>query len=151
MPALGWGPSAPKARPRLKTRPRRTQPAARFTSSGVIRLRVPRSSSPPQRPQLQTRLAISRNCVSDNGAPCRVGYSMPRPAFRFLETRLRRGRGRRVSRDDSGFAQPGDLLGREPEQVAQDGFTVLPEVRARRAQGPGSAGEADSRALEPEL
>src|SRR6266481_5248244 len=54
------GPSAPKGRPRLKTMPRLTHAAARHTTSGVMKLTVPRSSSAPQRPQLDTRRAMSR-------------------------------------------------------------------------------------------
>src|SRR5262249_16207592 len=54
------GPSAPKASPRLKTSPRRTHAAARRTTSGVMKLRVPRSSSAPHRPQFETRRASSR-------------------------------------------------------------------------------------------
>src|SRR5262249_13541746 len=47
-------------RPRLKTSPRRTQAAPRRTTSGVMKFSVPRSSSAPQRPQLETRRASSR-------------------------------------------------------------------------------------------
>src|SRR5882724_11339073 len=89
-PTPGWGPSAPKGRPRVNTRPRRTQPVARFTTSGVIRLRVPRSSSGPQRPQFDTRLAISRNSASDMAFLVCVRGRPAGRLFHFSWTRSRR-------------------------------------------------------------
>src|SRR5262245_28925497 len=68
-----WGPCSPSSRPRLKTCPRRTQRAARCTTSGVMKFTVPRSSSVPHRPQLDTRRAIS---VSP-GCMQRVGSHAP--------------------------------------------------------------------------
>ena len=68
--AGGRGPLTSNGSPRLKTAPRRTHAAARFTTSGVMKLIVPRSSSFPQRPQLETFSATARRRSMRGGVPC---------------------------------------------------------------------------------
>src|SRR3954467_6076634 len=54
-----WGPSSFSGRASEKVPPLRPHAAPRRTASASMRLRVPRSSSSPQRPQFETRLASS--------------------------------------------------------------------------------------------
>ena len=54
-----WMPSASRGTASGKVFPVRMQSPAARTASWVIRLRVPSSSSSPQRPQLRTRAEIS--------------------------------------------------------------------------------------------
>src|SRR5881296_3786002 len=54
-----WGPFVSKLRAHEMTLPLRTRVAARLITSGMMKLRVPISSSGPQRPQLRNFLQYS--------------------------------------------------------------------------------------------
>src|SRR6478735_1836220 len=59
-----WGPWSSSGMANENAFPVSTQAAPRFTAAASIRLRVPSSSSSPQRPQLRTRAASSTNSSS---------------------------------------------------------------------------------------
>src|SRR5579864_1669323 len=73
-----WGPSSLRGSASENVLPVRTHAAPRRTASASIRLSVPRSSSSPQRPQFETRLASARksserlNAESRFAHPCRA-------------------------------------------------------------------------------